>query len=118
MEHLLTMQHFKRVKNWPHDLRYVLLGEVLFTLSQHLTQGFAPIQAHGHVPRAVAFPEAKHLDQRWMRELGEHLRLVDEAPETRVKHGAVIGRAHRHMHAVDTPSEGRWHEFLQRDDAI
>ena len=53
-----------------------------------------------------------------MGKFGQHLRFVDEALQASVKSPFVIGRANGDGDAVDASGNRRWHEFLQRDNAI
>ena len=118
MEHLFAVQHLERIEDRSHDLSDAFFGKGFSPLGKQLAQRLPLIESHRHIGRSVAFPEAKHLHQCWVREFRKQFGFVDEALQSRLKRALMIGRAHGDAHAVDATCEGRGHEFFQSDDAI
>ena len=79
MKNLFPMQHLKRVENWAYGLRHRILIKLLISLRKHLPEGFALVEAHGHVGRAVFFPKTIDLEKRRVRKLRQHFCFVNEA---------------------------------------
>ena len=100
------------------DLAYPgFVGRVVAQL-ENVMQGLAAEVRHDHVGRAVRLPEAVHLDQRGVIELGEHARFVDEAAQADLEGRAIALRSYRHRSVVPARSEQGRHVLLQRHLAM
>jgi hypothetical protein len=87
-------------------------------LAAHLAKR-SPLQVrHHHIGGGVVFPEAVHLDERGVVELGEQARLVDEGAQADRIGFAERPRTHRDLRARAARREGGRHVLLERDFAL
>ena len=80
--------------------------------------GAAAQHRHGHIGRAIAFPEAVHLQQRRVVEAGQQPGFVDEGLQAQREGFSVGLRAYRDEHRLGAPGQRSRHVFLHRHFAF
>jgi hypothetical protein len=114
---VVVMNDLQRVEQRVDQGPQPVLGRGPGHLPQGLPEGNALVERHHHVCRAIPLPEAIHLDQRAVVELGEDSRFIDETAQT---DGKGLGQACRldgNRQTLDSRRQRGWHVLLQSDVA-